>query len=127
MRVPIPHADRHAGHVEALAKAVHEVAAILLGHLLGAAGEQHERRRTGLGLGHVLGLDALAADEVLNEADITLGVGDASALASESSNFIWSDMALIPHNDTQGSGGSHDWTNGALLKILPTDSQALTK
>lgn len=38
-------------------------------------------------------------------------------------NFIWSDMSAIPHSDLPG--GSADWTNGHLVRGLPTDTQTL--
>src|SRR5690606_6666827 len=50
-----PH--RRAGHVETLAQAVDQITLVLVRHLRGAAGEQHERRRPRLGLGHVFRLD----------------------------------------------------------------------
>src|SRR5690606_26538726 len=53
-------ADRRALQVEALADRVDQIALVVVRHRLGPAGHHHERRRTGLGLGDVFGLDALA-------------------------------------------------------------------
>lgn len=39
--------------------------------------------------------------------------------------FIWSDMSAIPHNDLPG--GSADWTNGHLVRGLPSDAQTLVR
>jgi hypothetical protein len=49
--------------------------------------------------------------------------------------FLWSDVSAVPHNDTvddangddNGATASNDWTNGYLVKVLPTDTQSLTK
>jgi len=40
-----------------------------------------------------------------------------------SNNFVWSDMSAQGHST---SSSSKDWTNGYLVKTLPTDTQSLT-
>src|SRR6202044_143735 len=50
-------ADRHADEAEGFAQAVDEVALVALGNLVDRIAEQHEERRTRLGLGHVADLD----------------------------------------------------------------------
>jgi hypothetical protein len=55
---------------------------------------------------------------------------DASGVASTTSNnvsltnanFVWSDMSAQGHDTTTTT----DWTNGYLVKNLPTDTQVLT-
>lgn len=51
------------------------------------------------------------------------GLADGDSVSGTRYNFIWSDFAGIPHNDTVG--GSADWTNGFLVKDLPTDAKSL--
>jgi hypothetical protein len=40
--------------------------------------------------------------------------------------FVWSDMSIIPHSDTLGASTA-DWTNGNYVKVLPTDTQTMSK
>lgn len=51
--------------------------------------------------------------------------GGGAGVGGTDYNFIWSDNSAVPHNDTDA--GSADWTNGKLVKSLPTDYQTLSK
>lgn len=46
-------------------------------------------------------------------------------VTSTAYNFIWSDNSAIPHNDTDA--GSADWTNGTFVKVLPSDTQTMSR
>lgn len=49
--------------------------------------------------------------------------GDMITGSSALHRFIWSDNSKIPHSDLPS--GSADWTNGHLVRGLPTDTQTL--
>ena len=48
--------------------------------------------------------------------------GASAAYVTTLGNFVWSDMSAQGHNTTT----TEDWTNGYLVKTLPTDTQSLT-
>jgi hypothetical protein len=48
------------------------------------------------------------------------------AVDGTDSAFVWSDQSASPHDDTVGSS-SADWANGGYVKVIPTDSQTLSK
>ena len=53
------------------------------------------------------------------------GAGTAT-VAGTARNFAWSDISTVNHGDfTQGS--SADWANGRYLKVLPSDTQTMSK
>jgi hypothetical protein len=56
----------------------------------------------------------------------TPGAGLVS-LAGAARNFVWSDISAVPHSDTLGGPSSADWANGWYVKVLPTDSQTMSK
>ncbi len=75
----------------------------------------------------LLGDSVDAVGALLNAAGPQTGVDDSVHASANSGtyNFLWSDNNQIPHNDT--IGGSTDWTNGNLVKVLPGDAQTLTR
>ncbi len=53
--------------------------------------------------------------------------GTVPGASTTTADFVWSDLAEIPHSDAAGIlGGSRDWTNGYLVVDL-TQSQSLSK
>ena len=52
--------------------------------------------------------------------------GSGSAINGTAYNFIWSDNSSIPHSETDVTG-SADWTNGTYVKVLPSDTQTMTR
>jgi hypothetical protein len=63
---------------------------------------------------------------------------DGSGLDPAAYNFIWSDMSAQAHGDVKSAGAANgvddaavgvtnDWTNGLFVKVLPTDSQTMSK
>ena len=76
-------------------------------------------------------LGPFVATQQLDDLDNVLHVGNDVDNDGEY-NFIWSDMSSIPHNDTAGviddnpTGTSNDWTNGRLIRLVPSDTQTLT-
>lgn len=76
-------------------------------------------------------LGPLSAAQQIDDLDDVIHVGNDTDNDSEH-NFIWSDMSAIPHNDTAGTvddvdqaGASNDWTNGRLIRVVPSDTQTL--
>ncbi|WKZ29346.1 MAG: hypothetical protein QY323_01290 [Patescibacteria group bacterium] len=79
----------------------------------------------------------LLGDASTTSGELNLGSGPLDPVigsSGTSANLIWSDNSLIPHTwtlDTNVSVNnaniSDDWLNGALIKILPTDTQTLTR
>lgn len=65
----------------------------------------------------------------------TAGIDDFDGTpANAAYNFLWSDNSLVPHNDVvagafaaDAAGSSNDWTNGTYVKVLPTDTQTMTR
>jgi hypothetical protein len=55
-----------------------------------------------------------------------LGVDNFVVGTSGEYNFVWSDNSVIAHSDVAITG-SADWTNGNLVKNLPTDAQTMTR
>ncbi len=51
--------------------------------------------------------------------------GDMITGSSALQHFVWSDNSSAAHNDLPG--GSADWTNGHLVRGLPTDMQTLVR
>ena len=71
---------------------------------------------------------------IVVETDDVTGTAPALAINGTARNFIWSDMSGAPHIDSvdvANDGGadiaSTDWTNGSYVKVLPTDTQTMTK
>jgi hypothetical protein len=61
---------------------------------------------------------------------------DGTNAATAEYSFIWSDNSAIPHGETAGgtadgadatAGASDDWTNGLDVKVLPSDTQTMTR
>ncbi len=48
-------------------------------------------------------------------------------VAAAPANFIWSDNSGIPHSDGSVLASSTDWFDGTYVKVLPTDSQTMSK
>jgi hypothetical protein len=63
----------------------------------------------------------------------TVDTTNNSTADGTATNFIWSDNSAVPHADTNTDAGaapftgSGDWTNGNLVKILPSDTQTMTR
>lgn len=77
-------------------------------------------------------LSTFLAAQQIDDLDDVLNVGNNTD-DDGAYNFIWSDQSSIPHNDTVGTtadtddaDASNDWTNGHLVRTLPTDTQSLT-
>ncbi|MFA5853870.1 MAG: hypothetical protein WC866_02160 [Patescibacteria group bacterium] len=62
-----------------------------------------------------------------------LSIDDLDGSGEIEHNFIWSDNSSIPHSDTVDTdmsadgAGSNDWMNGRYVKILPSDTQTMTR
>ncbi len=83
--------------------------------------------------------------ELENSTVATTDLDDASQVAIDDLdgtnastlgfNFVWSDNSAVPHNDDEtgatedgdDAAGSNDWTNGRLVKVLPSDTQTLSR
>ncbi|MEY4723170.1 MAG: hypothetical protein RLZZ324_683, partial [Candidatus Parcubacteria bacterium] len=70
---------------------------------------------------------------VVETNDLT-GTAPSLEINGVARKFTWSDMSAAPHidsvdvaNDGGGDIASTDWTNGSYVKVLPTDTQVLTK
>ncbi len=74
------------------------------------------------------------------DAEIDLGIDDNDGTAADDAyNFLWSDNSAVPHNDTVDNSfaafnnaaavpaPSLDWTNGRFVKVLPSDTQTVTR
>ncbi len=77
----------------------------------------------------LLGDSTLAGTRLLTAGDAT----HAAIVGSTQSSFVWSDNSDTTsgdgnpaHIDTLGASSS-DWANGLYVKVLPTDSQTLSK
>lgn len=69
--------------------------------------------------------DTAAVTGDLNAVTAAASIDDLDYSPADAAyNFIWSDMSAIPHDDA--SDGSDDWTNGRYVKVVPSDSQALS-
>ncbi len=76
--------------------------------------------------GHLLGDDGAT---LLDTGALTVA-GDTAhypfAVDGTDSEFVWSDQSASPHDATVGAS-SADWANGGYVKVVPTDSQTLSK
>lgn len=57
----------------------------------------------------------------------TPGAGLVTITGDAARNFVWSDVSIVPHSDLLGGPSSADWTNGTYVKVLPTDTQTMSK
>lgn len=83
----------------------------------------------------LLGDTALVTGELGNNANGWIDDLDSSG-ADAAYNFVWSDNSAIPHGDTAdngssgdstASGVSNDWTNGLYVKVVPSDTQTMSR
>jgi hypothetical protein len=65
----------------------------------------------------------LLGDAGMNTGALVVGVPPVKhTVATVASNFVWSDMSAVSHGV-----GTADWADGTYVKILPTDTQTLSK
>ncbi len=87
--------------------------------------------RVNIGVGAATG-DSLSS-KLLGDTTLATGVLGGGTPATKitvggtASNFVWSDVSIIPHSDAIGGPSSADWANGTYVKVVPSDQQTLSK
>ena len=71
---------------------------------------------------------SIVGDAAVNTGVLIAGVGaNLYGVGGVQSNFVWSDLSIVPHSDVAGGPSSADWASGRYVKVVPTDSQTISK